>query len=349
MSTLPGDGLLADAGDILTTANAKTALEQLRDCAAESPGGAATSELTISSGSVTPTGWLHSIDTEGGAGTDDLTTIDTTNHPDGRILLIYPESGARTVVVKDESGGAGQIHTADGEDFSMDEADKLLFLMRRGADWYEITRNFGYSVDDFRIYLSLGTAATKNTGVADGNVPLMDATGYPAADGSQITDIKAMGDYICLQDQKANDTAGGTFTSGAWRTRDLNIKVADTGGDCTLAANQFTLAAGTYYIRASAPAYCVEDHKIRLHETTSTLSDIIGTSEFAYFYAVSCYSQTRSFIVGTFTVTPAHVTANQNIFEIQHRCTNTYATHGLGNASGFGVIEVYTIVELWKL
>lgn len=32
-----------------------------------------------------------------------------------------------------------------------------------------------------------GTAAYVDTGVANGNVPAMDATGYPAADGSQIT------------------------------------------------------------------------------------------------------------------------------------------------------------------
>lgn len=33
----------------------------------------------------------------------------------------------------------------------------------------------------------IGNVARRNVGVADGQVPLMDATGYPAADGSQIT------------------------------------------------------------------------------------------------------------------------------------------------------------------
>lgn len=33
---------------------------------------------------------------------------------------------------------------------------------------------------------------------------------------------------VILQDQKAQNTDGGTFTSGAWRTRDLNTKVTDT-------------------------------------------------------------------------------------------------------------------------
>jgi len=42
---------------------------------------------------------------------------------------------------------------------------------------------------DGRTTLALGTAATVNTGVTNGDVPLMDATGYPAANGSQITSL----------------------------------------------------------------------------------------------------------------------------------------------------------------
>ncbi len=42
-----------------------------------------------------------------------------------------------------------------------------------------------------RTTLGLGTAATQNTGVANGDVPAMDGTGYPAANGSQITNVTA--------------------------------------------------------------------------------------------------------------------------------------------------------------
>ena len=42
-----------------------------------------------------------------------------------------------------------------------------------------------------RTDLALGTASILNAGVANGNVPQMDATGYPAADGSQLTNIIA--------------------------------------------------------------------------------------------------------------------------------------------------------------
>lgn len=40
-----------------------------------------------------------------------------------------------------------------------------------------------------RTTLGLGTAATVNTGVSNGNAPLMNSTGYPAADGSLITNL----------------------------------------------------------------------------------------------------------------------------------------------------------------
>lgn len=42
-----------------------------------------------------------------------------------------------------------------------------------------------------RATLGLGTAAVANTGVSNGNVPAMDGTGYPAANGSQITNLDA--------------------------------------------------------------------------------------------------------------------------------------------------------------
>lgn len=46
-------------------------------------------------------------------------------------------------------------------------------------------------IDDIRELNLLGSGdlVRFNTGVADGNIPKMDATGYPAADGSQITGV----------------------------------------------------------------------------------------------------------------------------------------------------------------
>ena len=101
-------------------------------------GGATETELTINSGSVTPTQANHNVDNEADAASDDLTNIVTTNIIDSGLLMIRPNNAARTVVVKDVAGGAGQIHTLSGADVTLDDTFRVMLLQRRGADWYEI-------------------------------------------------------------------------------------------------------------------------------------------------------------------------------------------------------------------
>lgn len=354
MTDVVANGTLLDAGGTLTTANAKIALEQLRDRQAEQMGGAASSELTIAAGAIVPTGYLHTVDTQADGASDDLDSITTTNTPESQQLIISPDNAARTVVVKHEAGGAGQIHLADDNDFTMDELDKILCLYRSGADWYESWRSYGSSLDDARTYLGLGTAAVLDTGVANNNVIKADATGLPAIDGSQLTDLntaETRGEYLLVQDQKAQNTAGGGFTSGAWRTRDLNTEVVDEGNVCSLAANQMTLIAGTYYFKISCPALAVTCHQAKLVESTSTVTIYgeVGTSEYSRRDTDNLsIATTRSLISGKFTVTAANVTAGQNIFEVQHQCSFTVLSSGFGTYGNF-TTEVYTVVEMWRV
>jgi hypothetical protein len=95
------------------------------------------SELTISSGSVTVSGTValrrHTVDTEGDAATDDLTTISGGNI--GEILIISAANDARTVVVKQ---GTGLLIQAD---FSLDSIDDMMMLECKSANvWREISR-----------------------------------------------------------------------------------------------------------------------------------------------------------------------------------------------------------------
>ena len=41
---------------------------------------------------------------------------------------------------------------------------------------------------------------------------------------------KTFTSHAIICDQKAGGTAGGTFTEGAWRTRDLNTEITDADG-----------------------------------------------------------------------------------------------------------------------
>ena len=169
-------------------------------------------------------------------------------------------------------------------------------------------------------------------------------TGLGDPDNAQDAATKAYVDlrdnYIHLQDQKAAGTVGGTFTFGAWRTRTLNTEVIDQPNACTLAANQFELIAGTYRILASAPGNRTNRHKIKLRNITDGADEMIGTSELMQ---AESWVQSRSFIIGLFTI------ADTKTFEIQHQCQTTRTTDGFGFASNFGVIEIYTDVQLWKV
>lgn len=140
-----------------------------------------------------------------------------------------------------------------------------------------------------------------------------------------------------MEDQKASATEGGTFTSGAWRTRDLNTEVLDPSSLVSIAANAFTpTVAG--WVDWSAPASNVGQHKTRLFNVTDASVAGVGSSEQS---AGSADTQTRSF-------GGAPVVAGK-AYRIEHQCTNTVATNGLGRPSGFAsTVEVYTIVQFWR-
>ncbi|TIO26943.1 hypothetical protein [Mesorhizobium sp.] len=140
-----------------------------------------------------------------------------------------------------------------------------------------------------------------------------------------------------LEDQKASATEGGTFTSGAWRTRDLNTEVRDPSSLVSIAANEFTpTVAG--WVDWSAPASNVGQHKTRLFNVTDATVAGVGSSEQS---AGSADTQNRSF-------GGAPVVAGK-AYRIEHQCSSTAATLGFGRASGFATtVEVYTRVQFWR-
>ena len=146
-----------------------------------------------------------------------------------------------------------------------------------------------------------------------------------------------------LKDVKSVGTAGGTFTSGVYQTRVLNTQEGDTSF-CSLSANQFTLQPGTYEIEASAPAHFCNLNKIKLYNITTSSDSIIGSSSDLSTVVGMSAIVSRSVLSGRITLTTA------SIFELQHHCTVTAATNGLGVAVNFGTeVEVYSIVKITKI
>lgn len=155
----------------------------------------------------------------------------------------------------------------------------------------------------------------------------------------EVTSFKrqdVLGNIAIFEDQKTANTGGGTFTSGADRTRDLNTEVTDLQGFASVSSNQIALAAGTYMIRWSAPAFSVANHQSFLYNATDASEVKRGTSEKS---DTTNSHTTRS--VGSTVV----VITSSKAFEIRHRCSSTFATNGFGAPDNLGT-EVYTRVEI---
>lgn len=147
--------------------------------------------------------------------------------------------------------------------------------------------------------------------------------------------------YVLIRDEKTQNTNGGTFTSGAWRTRDLNTEVSDTDGVATLSSNQVTLSAGTYVCRIICPAAHCAKNQARLQNVTDATTVLIGSSNYTG-PANTDITLNASVIVGRFTI------AASKALEVQHQCQTTRSSDGFGVAANF-TTEVFTVAQFWKV
>lgn len=148
--------------------------------------------------------------------------------------------------------------------------------------------------------------------------------------------------YAIIADQKDYDLDGGTFTSGAWQTRDLNTEIADPDGIVSISSNQFTLSAGTYLIEAAASAHDVNRHQTRIYNATST--SVVQYGQQAY-VGSGDGTMNQSPVAARVTIT------SDTAFEIQHRCQTTKASIGLGISGNFGDTDgkgIFTFVRIYK-
>ena len=175
-------------------------------------------------------------------------------------------------------------------------------------------------------------APASTTGGAHRVLTLPDVNGTIAT----TTTAGKFASYAIICDQKSSSTNGGTFTQDAWQTRDLNTEIVDADGIVSISSNQFTLQAGTYLIKASAPGYYVYDHMAKLYDVTASADVALGTSEYT-----SAQAQTRSFITARVTISGA------TTYEIRHKSGATKSSNGFGESTNIDV-EKYLIVEIYK-
>lgn len=144
---------------------------------------------------------------------------------------------------------------------------------------------------------------------------------------------------VIVRDDKAQNTSGGTFTSGAWQKRTLNTLIDNAGYGASLLSDEFTLPAGKWLIKWSATAFAVSRHQSRLYEVTGNTVVEYGTSE-----SSNNTSGSSNASVGQAVQTNSAATK----YRIEHKCQTTVATEGFGRADNFGP-ERYSFVECFPL
>jgi len=120
----------------------------------------AATELTISGGAITITQSVHTVDTEGDASTDDLDMINGGTADD--ILYLRAADGSRTVVLKH---GTGNIVMPNGNDYSLDDANKVIQLIY-GSDskWHLVGSAGGGSQTPWMSDIDANGYALQNLG-----------------------------------------------------------------------------------------------------------------------------------------------------------------------------------------
>lgn len=148
------------------------------------------------------------------------------------------------------------------------------------------------------------------------------------------------GQLLHVQDVKASGTAGQSIAS-ANNIRVLNTVKTNEITSASLASNQVTLPAGTYYVDAWASSYAAG--ATRLYWWNVGAGTIVATGQ-------SAYQNPSSIDVGFCTVRGRFTIVGSTIFELRQHTSSP----GAGSTGGFansltGNGEIYVDVSIWKV
>jgi len=234
-------------------------------------------ELTINAGVITRVQTYHKVDTAGDDPTDDLNTIN--GGTEGDLLVIRPEDGARTVVVKHNTGNIWLLGQAD---VSLDDADDHIALVFDGAKWSDIGGGGGggFGTTDGQAANTV-VSTDANAGIRPKRLGVGNGTAVPGFDGQvaafsatqpplhgKITDVN---DAAAVEGLRlTHELTAGTAAAG-FGTR-INAKLEDSLGNVD--------SAGSIDIVWEDATHGSEDsaivHKVKIDGNAPTEADRIN-------------------------------------------------------------------------
>jgi hypothetical protein len=155
-----------------------------------------------------------------------------------------------------------------------------------------------------------------------------------------------------ILDSVTSGTASQTLTSSTWNTRRFQTTLTNEITSASLASNQITLPAGTYYLEGvlttllPATGAGVLSSKLRLRNITdgSTVTSILSLGDYraaSGSVLANLGFNVHSDISGRFTI------AGTKVLEIQNWVNSTSFTGGTAISSGEN--EIYASVRIWKV
>ena len=165
--------------------------------------------------------------------------------------------GLGSAATKDTGTSNGNVVLLDATGLPAVDGSQLTGVTGTDATKLAIANNLSdlNNAGTARTNLGLGSAATKDTGTSNGNVVLLDATGLPAVDGSQLTgvtgtDATKLAIANNLSDLNNPGTARTNLGLGSAATKDTgtsngNVVLLDATGLPAVDGSQLTGVTGT--------------------------------------------------------------------------------------------------------
>ena len=206
----------------------------------------------------------------------------------------------------------------------------------------------GFTVDASGISVTAGVVtATSIDANASGltgelpagiNIPAAQLVGICTAGLTKTGGFGKFSSYAVIAKVRAADNSGfGSYTTGDWRTRDIDTEITDEDGIVSISSNQFTLQAGTYLINFGCAMYHVQRHAIRLQNITDSTTAGVGNPNNGYTYSALLFT------TGVCRVS----IASAKVFEVQGYVSVTKADNGMGFGMENGSCHE-TRVEIYK-
>ena len=184
----------------------------------------------------------------------------------------------------------------------------------------------GFTVDASGVSVTAGVGTFTSYQGSAANLTSIPAANIVGVCTSGLTKTGGFGkfsSYAVIAKVRAAGAGGfGTYTTGDWRTRDIDTEITDEDDIVSISSNQFTLQAGTYLINFGCAMYHCNRHAIRLRNITDSTDAGVGEPNYSYTYSSMLMT------TGTCRVS----IDGAKVFEVQGYPSITKTSNGMGFA-----------------